>query len=631
MGRRFHPARVSTPGEILLLALWACVIAGPYLDLRPEVRPAGREYASGIQTHHLWTRLRECGTCAFWNGSARGGSPALADVHGSMLHPVVAALTLAAGVPAGAKLALVASFFLAGLSGWWLASTLGAGVLGRLFSGAMAVAGGNLAAAAEPGALVVILSEASAGLVLAALVAFAREPDRRHASALGFLGGLFLVAGEGYLQAGFVLAAPTAILLVPADKEARRSFVAGGLRAVAIALLVAAPFVVPFAHFLPQFAKGVDPAFQTAQAFRDVPGNLVRSDPNAYYTAADGRFPFPSLYANYVGWIPLILAAAGLWRVKDRQLRRFVLFLTGQILLLFWIASAEPLRWAVARAPAGTIASALASLRFVSILAGLAILPLLGLAALGVDMAAGLLRRMVPGSGQLSAVFRSATILVVLGFALWSARAFGRRWIANVPVPGEVAGVVNALRTESLAWVMPPFGEQYFVEEAVGRGLKLSFGCQTWKWAARPDPEPERESVRYPPPPGARVVANVEGIHILSWEGRAYATLARADGLVVPCAARGAGGHLDVSCADPAGGVLVLRENSWTGWIARVDGRPQELLPGRWLSISLPPGSTKASFRYRPWDVWVGLLLGACGWLVTIRGLRSSRVSAPEA
>ena len=114
-----------------------------------------------------------------------------------------------------------------------------------------------------------------------------------------------------------------------------------------------------------------------------------------------------------------------------------------------------------------------------------------------------------------------------------------------MPVPGEVAGVVNALRTESLAWVMPPFGEQYFVEEAVGRGLKLSFGCQTWKWAARPDPEPERESVRYPPPPGARVVANVEGIHILSWEGRAYATLARADGLVVPCAARGAGGHLD--------------------------------------------------------------------------------------
>jgi hypothetical protein len=263
--------------------------------------------------------------------------------------------------------------------------------------------------------------------------------------------------------------------------------------------------------------------------------------------------------------------------------------------------------------------------------AGLAILPILALAALGLQTVAASLRRVVPGTGRFEAGVRTMAILVMVCGALWSSRVYGRRWISNVAVAGEVADVVSALRTESLAWVNPPYGEQYFVESAVGSGLKLSYGFQTWSWAGRSDPEPEREAVRGALPPGARLVAKVGDIRIVSREGRSYATLARPDGRAVACAARGIGGDLDVFCADSGGGVLELKENAWTGWKVFVDGRRRELLPGRWLSVVLSPGSRAVSFRYRPWDTWVGLLLGAVGWVLAFRGLTSARVSAPAA
>ncbi|MEK6256340.1 MAG: hypothetical protein N2C13_03360 [Chloroflexota bacterium] len=101
--------------ELLILALWAMWIGRAYLDLDIHLIPGGREYSSTVQTHYLWERFRECGWCALWNGSERGGYPALAEIHGSPLHPLVAVTTLIAGVITGNKIALVATF---GWPGW---------------------------------------------------------------------------------------------------------------------------------------------------------------------------------------------------------------------------------------------------------------------------------------------------------------------------------------------------------------------------------------------------------------------------------------------------------------------------------------------------------------------------------
>src|SRR5262245_38896716 len=78
---RWDPAtetRVLIATELIAVVVWSLWITRPYLDLDPGTMPVGREWGQAIMTHHLWTRLVECGPCALWMGSARAGSPALA-------------------------------------------------------------------------------------------------------------------------------------------------------------------------------------------------------------------------------------------------------------------------------------------------------------------------------------------------------------------------------------------------------------------------------------------------------------------------------------------------------------------------------------------------------------------------
>ena len=95
--------------ELSLIFLWAVWLGKEYLDFDPQVVPAGREFGSSIQAHHLWTRFQECGRCALWDGSERGGFPGFVDPLASSLHPTVIVTTLLFGVVNGAKAMVIIS------------------------------------------------------------------------------------------------------------------------------------------------------------------------------------------------------------------------------------------------------------------------------------------------------------------------------------------------------------------------------------------------------------------------------------------------------------------------------------------------------------------------------------------
>jgi hypothetical protein len=86
--------------ELGLLAVWSISIGWDYLDMNPRVVPNGHDFNSSdefgatIQANYFWSQALKCGWCAVWNGSQRGGYPALADIQGSMLHPIVILTTL---------------------------------------------------------------------------------------------------------------------------------------------------------------------------------------------------------------------------------------------------------------------------------------------------------------------------------------------------------------------------------------------------------------------------------------------------------------------------------------------------------------------------------------------------------
>lgn len=65
-------------------------------------------------------------------------------------------------------------------------------------------------------------------------------------------------------------------------------------------------------------------------------------------------------------------------------------------------------------------------------------------------------------------------------------------------------------------------------------------------------------------------------------------------------------------------GLLVLSENAYPGWTARVDGRPVpvETAAGLLRGVMLDEGHHQVEFAFRPASVYAGLALSALGWLI---------------
>jgi hypothetical protein len=605
--------------EVFLIAFWAVWVTRGYLPLDPVQVPYGREFLSAIQTHHLWTDFVKCGWCSVWNGAERGGVPAFVDPHGSMLHPIVVLTTLLLGVIDGSKFALILSFVFAGLAQWWLAKELGLGRVPRIWSGLMAVVGGHLAGRMELGAFGVVLATAMCSLFFPAALRVYHRGDRHSVVALGVCLASAILAGQGYMQIGLLAAVPSVlVLLVTSDRKLRKEW-KSYLGAASIALLLSAPFVVPLAHFLPNFGKGVDPAFGAAQPLGYLPLNLVINDYEFYRDDSLQKLPFPYLNVMFIGWVPVILAVIGLGSAK-LGLRRERAFLGIAALIEFLVGSAVLLRLFVRVWPA------LAGVQNPPQIAGLAVPAILGLSAIGLERLTRLewptlsLGSISPDRAISVRLSSSWLLVVPLVFALNEAYQFGHGWLVTDELGGGIATLLAQLQTPSSEWVEPPFGEHFYVEPAIALGLKLSPGIMTWFWKDRPWPLPRLEAVKDGLPEGlVEQIAVADGVPIYLRPSAHYAAV-RLDEAIWPCDARSTGGLITVACDAEANGELVVEENNWVGWRAWRDGNPVQLLDGRWLAVEAPAGRHEYVFRYLPWDVPVGIglsLIGLilCGWM----------------
>jgi hypothetical protein len=601
--------------ELVLIAGWALWVGRAYLDFDVDMVPGGREYGSQVQSHHLWTRVTECGWCALWNGSQHGGTPAFADVHGSMLHPLVVVTTLACGVVNGTKLALIVTLWIAGLAQWWVARVLRLGWLARLWSGLAAVVGGHLVARMGLGGFGIFLSTAMCSLVFAPALAVARFGGRRRTILLTIALVLAILAGQGYLQIGLISISPAFLLLIldnglrvrPAWREYTIAF--------GLALLIAAPLLVPLARFWPNFSKAMDWNLSLAQPLKYFVLNFIIDDFGVLAGSALDQQP-PAFYSMYIGWLPILLAVLCL-RVARAQDHRALLFLTACATLALLTASAVPLRWLMPIFPS------VAVVRYPSLIGGLAVPPILGLAAYGLD---GLFSATWPRLGLTFQPHQEPhermislrwLLLIPLVYSLRASYEYSQPWLYLTEIGDGVYTVLRALRTPSLQWVEPPFGEHYWVEPAIRMGLKLSPGVVGWHWSERNAPQPYLEATRLGPPPDGVQVEKVEDIPIYRFDDREYAFV-RADDEMIPCQASGTGGDLSVECSSLKEGRLFVRENSWTGWYAWRDGERVSLLQDRWLSVNAPVGDHTYRFRYLPWDVPLGVLPSLLGIALSI-------------
>ncbi len=612
-----NPARRAAIVELTLIAVWALWVGRAYLNFDVDMVPSGREYGSAIQTHHLWTSVKECGWCALWNGSARGGMPAFADVYGSKLHPLVALTTLALGVVNGAKIALIVALWTAGLAQWWLARVLRLGWLARLWSGLAAVVGGHLAARMELGLFGIVLSTAMCSLVFPSALEVGRFGGRRRAVGLSVVLALAVLAGQGYLQIGLIFLSPACLFLILDGDLGVRATWREYLMAVGLAFLLVAPLLVPLAHFWPNFTKPMEWDFGFTQPLRYFVLNFVIDDHDFLMSEALGKLPQAASYSMYIGYLPILLAVLCLHFVQPRD-RQALLFLAASAALALLTASGVTLRWLIPVLP-GVV-----GIRFPSLIGGLAVPPVLGLAAYGLDALFSAdwprlgLSLDASQEGNQGMVSLRWLLVIPLVFSLRAGYQFSHHWLRVTHLNDSVSAILDALRTPSLQWVQPPFGEHYFVEPAIRMGLKLSPGILTWDWKERTPPEPYLEASRAGAPPDAYEIEVVHDVGIYGIiDDRDYASV-QTDGGAIPCPASGRGGKVVVKCATPQAGELVVRENRWAGWYAWRDGERVSLSDGRWLSLEAPAGEHEYRFRYLPWDVPLGILLSIVGIAVTI-------------
>ena len=629
--------------EFTIIGICAGWVGRSFLDFNPYTWPVGGEWGGQLQTHQLWTQVQRCGVCALWNGGINGGAPALADLFGSMLHPLVMITTLLWGVVAGAKVAVVVALALGGIAQWWIAWVLRVGPLARMWSALLAVVGGHMAGRVENGNFGLVLSTAACSLALAAAFDLGMTRERRATLLLAVMSAGAIVSGQAYLQLALLCWSP-AFLLLMLDRQGRLSSVWREYAvAVGLALLLAGVFLVPLLHFWPNVTKGTDPGFQAAQPLVYIPLNLVTAEPEATLSPTLGKLPYPYMYNLYLGWIPVVLALLALPFVYGSA-RRPLLFLSTGAFLMFFLASAIPLRWLNPWLPL------VANARHTPLFAGLAIPAIIGLATYTLDR----LFRLPWSRWTLLVASRSGLRLtwllaIPLLWSLWTPAALARIWLRTMdarPLYERIA----ALHTPGLEWVAPPYGELHWTQVGLDLGLKLSPIVWVFNW--RELPMPHLEAVRDGAPPaitrvgpwaglpivGLNAVSNaygmeveragtLAGIPVYRYSAHQYAAIVTRRH-IIPCEAIGSGGALMVTCTSEQAGRLVVQEHAWSGWSAWRDDVPTVLDTDEWLRLEAPAGTHRYLFRYRPWDVPLGLGLTILGSLLTLWLWMRSRVPA---
>ncbi|HSB91049.1 MAG TPA: hypothetical protein VLD63_13610 [Anaerolineales bacterium] len=608
--------------ELAAIGVWTLWVGRTLLDFRPVIWPAGREFGIDVYAFHFWEQLKQCGLCSLWNGGLNGGAPFLADPFTGYLHPLPALATLLAGVVNGAKITILASFFLAGLGQWWIAKVIGLSRWARVWTALMATSGAYLVGRVELGSVADPLSASAAILTLAAALDLALNRNRKAALRLALVLGLALLSGHGYYQLALIGWIPWVFLLILTPEGRPHPVWREFALAAALAVMVAAVFLVPFLHFWPQMQKGVDATFQESQPLEYIPINLVVHDWEFLSAPVLGKTPYPYLHTLFIGWPAVVLAVVALARARKAD-RRLLVALSLGALTMMWGASGEPMRWLVGWLPV------LAGFRHIANIAAMAVPAILALAGYGLDRLLELdLPHVQVGlntSNDRTRVSASLAWLLVIpiGWSLRTSEQFDRSFLVTIDRTGVYQGV-GALSTSRLEWVSFPYGEHYWIEAGLGAGLKVTGVASPWAWKGRMQPPPRLVATRDPISDGRLPTAFLNEVPIYEDPSAEYAYVDVGSG-AVPCAAQGNGGDIQVTCNSP-GGHLVVRENGWTGWTATVNGQRAALEQGQWLAVDVPGGTVQVGFGYRPLDAALGVALSLAGLtLMTVLWIRSGR------
>jgi hypothetical protein len=609
--RRFLSA-LRPLAEPLLVAGWAFWVGRGLLSFAPDLMPYGIDFPLAVRENYFWRNLLQCGACALWNGNYDGGFPALIDLLGAPLHPLVALPALLFGVINGGKITAVLALVLAGLAQLWIGRTLDLGRPARLWSALMAVAAGSLTGRMEIGQVTLLLSTANGMLWLAALLYFHKRRSNRAAALLALATALLLLSGQGYIQIVVALAFTPALLVfyyLPAPD--RRSWL-GKLLLAAVLGAACAAALMPLAHNLPAMSKDTNLGYTSVLPLGFQLASLVNPSPSLTQEQLIWGWGMEFQTQNFVSLGPVLLALLSPLVVPRN--RRAVLWYFAVSLVLIYLCSTMVLPRLLFDRIDRNIA---AGIRHPGVMAGMAGPLILALAAWTVDG----VQRFFAASRRAGLSRTAGLMLIILAaLALADVYANSRRFFVQQSFSPEIQVFEEALTKggevdlpTSPGWIQMP-GQHYWNLLAFERGVKLTGTFHPWHVARKEAPPPALIVSRSADlPGGAALSAGFPGLYIARYDQVFYAAVTDASGALTACPTRAAGGWIEVTCDLAAAGVLEVKEHAWDGWRACVDGDPTRLLADDWLAVALPAGRHTVVLRYLPWDAPLGLALSLAG------------------
>jgi hypothetical protein len=212
-------------------------------------------------------------------------------------------------------------------------------------------------------------------------------------------------------------------------------------------------------------------------------------------------------------------------------------------------------------------------------------------------------------------------VAVPLLLALWSDYRFSHRVMGGTIEHTVSTQVMSLLQTPNSEWIATPFDNYTWIPPLLAKSMKIAYVFRPWHWKGRDFPNPLIEASTDPhsvTQPG--YLQYVDGYFMIKNPENEYAqVISNSDGKFHACQAEAFGGNIDVSCdASTPAGILVVHDNSWSGWSVKVDGKLQTLIKDQRLRTTAPAGMHTYSFRYRPWDVAVGLFVSLCGIILSV-------------
>jgi hypothetical protein len=601
--------------ELLPVLFLTSFMTAPYLNFRPLFYPMGYEFHVSSVSHYIWRMLPQCGDCVLWFGQVNGGMPAFGELLGASLHPLVIITTLIWGVINGTKVLLFLCLLMSGSALWWFAKELEVSRLSRIWVSLFGVVGGYVIGRLESGNIILVLSTVSACFVYPMVLRLHKKTTYRRIAVLAVIMALTWLSGQGYNQLGVVVGWFPAFvwLLYENGKKKQQKWIAFG-SAIILSALICAILFLPAAHFMSSMEKYTMDDFKNLQPMRYVPLNLVISDNDFYHQQYLGNDTFPYAHLIYIGWFPVILAILSGYFVMKRENKRVYAAIYASILLVLIATSRDIYPVLKDYLPIVN------RLRAFSVATSMFVPQILVMAAWTLDRLFELKwPKITFNEDDGVAPKRSFNLkwivlipLMILPFK--SLIPFAQDYIHVIKVDVPQSDLAFA-RLNDTQWVNPPSDEWFPVLMNENRKLIMTDRFFVWKDRERLfgyidlTPNPNNDPIE-------GRISSEENFDIVMRPEEIYAS-ANMKGTIKPCQAKSLGGQIDVWCDTPESGILTVHDYLYSGWFAWVDGKRAALLQGDWLSVNLPAGKHVISFRFYPWDVYVGAGISLIGILLT--------------